>query len=131
MKYSRLTGLLFCLLIIAAAFLPWITIALNRQTYTGMQTGTSALGEPGYGNIVLALLILIGIGVNRIWSIRLNIVFSALLIAYNIRNYLIFTRCEMGYCPEKEAGLYLTVLAAILILISCLLPSDPKDFKPG
>lgn len=130
MKYSRPTGMLSCLLIILAAFLPWITIELNHQTFSGVQTGATTLGDPGYMNIVLALLILGGLAINRIWSIRLNLVFASLLIAYNIRNYLIFTRCEMGYCPRKEIGLYLTVLGAVLILISSLLPSNPKDFKP-
>ena len=129
MKYSRLTGLVACLLLILAAFLPWVTIELNHQTLTGVQTGGTAFGEPGKVNIVLSVLILSCLWINRIWSIRLNLVFAALLIAYNIRNYLIFTRCEMGYCPKMEMGLWLTLVAAVLILISCLLPSDPKDFK--
>ncbi len=129
MKYSRLSGLIACLLLIVAAFLPWVTIELNRQTLTGVQTGGTTLGEPGYVNIVLSAAILACLGINRIWSIRLNLIFAALLIAYNIRNYLIFTRCEMGYCPKMEAGLWLTLIAAVLVLISCLLPSDPKDFK--
>jgi hypothetical protein len=129
MKYSRITGFISCLLLIIGAFLPWVTIELNHETLSGVQTGGTTLGEPGYVNIVLALLILGGLAINRIWSIRLNVIFAAMIIAYNIRNCLIFTRCEMGYCPKKEAGLYLTVFAAVLILISSLLPSNPRDFK--
>jgi hypothetical protein len=43
-------------------------------------------------------------------------------IAWAIRNYFIISMCREGECPEKQIGLWLVLLASILILIAALFP---------
>ncbi len=127
MKIFRTLGAIACVIMIVSAFLPWIRIELIHDTYTGMYTGKDNFyGKPGYINIFFSGLFFILIFVNRVWAKRLNIFFGALLAAWTIRNVLVFTHCEMGYCPQKLIGIYLVILAAIFILLAALLPYMPE-----
>jgi hypothetical protein len=46
----------------------------------------------------------------------------ALNIAWAIRNYFIISMCREGDCPEKQIGLWLVMLASVLMLIAALFP---------
>lgn len=126
MKIFRTIGIIACIVIIISAFLPWVRIELVHDTYTGMYTGKdNYYGKPGYINIFFAVLFFLFSFINKLWAKRTNIFIAALITAWNIRNLIVLTHCEMGYCPQKMVGLYLTVLAAALILVAGLLPYMP------
>lgn len=128
MKIFRTLGIIACLVIVISAFLPWVRIELIHDTYTGMYTGKdNYYGKPGYINIFFAILFLVFSLINRVWAKRTNIFFGALIAAWNLRNLIVLTHCEMGYCPQKMIGLYLTVLSAAVILVAALLPYVPEE----
>jgi hypothetical protein len=47
----------------------------------------------------------------------------ALGLAYAIKSYIVFAECYKGYCPEKQAGIYLMVAASVILLVTAVLPS--------
>jgi hypothetical protein len=54
-------------------------------------------------------------------------------MAWAIRNYFIISACHGGDCPEKHNGIYLVLLASLLMLVSALFPDiklpEQKDKK--
>lgn len=127
MKIFRTIGILAVVLLVVSAYLPWAYIdygLLHRAVLTGMDTGKTNYGKPAFLNLIFGALFLITVLIPRVWAKRIGIFFAIVVLAWNLRNYFLFA-CEMGYCPEKKIGLYLTVLAAILVMICALLPYVP------
>lgn len=125
MKISKvnLGGIAAVIVVIACAFLPWLTIESKHLVFTGMNTAGSSFGEPGKLNIFVAVIAgLLFLSANK-WAARINLFITAFLVAWTFRNFILFGRCEMGECPDRGLGLYLSLLAAIITFI-CVLMSD-------
>ena len=54
----------------------------------------------------------------KIWAKRLNLFLSALLLAFVIRTYVIFTGSLFENDVIRKPGIYMIVICAILILFS-------------
>ncbi|GAA0563187.1 hypothetical protein [Chitinophaga japonensis] len=117
MSRLSITGLAAAVIIIISVFLPWLTIESRHLVFTGLHTAGSNFGEPGRLNIALAVVAAILFLPQRLWAQRVNIFVTAFLVAWTFRNMIIFARCEMGECPEKEIGLYLSLAAAITTFV--------------
>ena len=122
MTKSSIIGAIAAIIVIISAFLPWISIHVDGQTllFTGLNTKGSSFGEPGKLGIAVAAMVLILFLVNREWAPRINLFTSAFLAAWYFRNMLIFSRCEMGICPDQKVGLYLALGAALVTFICVL-----------
>ncbi|KAA2238553.1 hypothetical protein F0L74_20225 [Chitinophaga agrisoli] len=120
MSKNTLIGIGASVIVIVSAFLPWLTIESKQLVFTGLQTTGSSFGEPGKLNIVLALIAAVLFALQKVWAQRLNIFITAFLMAWTFRNFILFARCEMGECPEKEIGLYLSLIAAVVAFLSVL-----------
>lgn len=127
MKSFHYAGLAAALLIIGAGFLPWLYIAPIQQTYTGMDTGQSNFGKPAVLSIFFAVFFLAFTLIPRGWAKRVNLFVGAAVVAWNLRNYLILSHCELGYCPDKKIGLYLSLLLAIVMLVAACVPYLPGE----
>lgn len=128
MKIFRTIGIAAVILLFISAYLPWVYInfgKLHHAFLTGMNTGITNYGKPAILGLFFSLLFLITIFIPKIWAKRTGILFGVIVLAWGIRNYFLFT-CEMGYCPHRQIGLYLTVLASIAIMVSSLLPYVPE-----
>lgn len=128
MKIFRTVGILAVVLLIASAYMPWAYInygLLHNAVLTGMDTGKTNYGKPAVLNLIFGVLFLATVLIPRVWAKRLGIFFAIVVLAWNLRNYFLFP-CEMGYCPERRIGLYLTLLAAVAIMVSALLPYVPE-----
>ncbi len=130
MSKSSIIGIIAALLVIIAAFLPWISVPVNGQVlvFTGLQSEGSSFGEPGKLSIAVSVIVLILFLVQKGWSPRVNLFTSAFLAAWAFRNMLIYSRCEMGICPDQKIGLYLSLGAAILAFI-CVLMNHQRFIK--
>lgn len=53
-----------------------------------------------------------------IWAKRTNIFFCGFNIAWATRNYILLSKCYGGDCPVKKAGLYILIIASILMLLA-------------
>jgi hypothetical protein len=66
----------------------------------------------------------------KIWAKRTNLFVCALGVGYAIKSYILFVSCYNAYCPEKRIGIYLMLVATILMLICSAFPSlTLKTFK--
>lgn len=113
-------GLLSCLLLIAACFMPWIHINSINETLTGMNvkpfvTGNN-YGKAGKFIIILTSIIIILTVIPRIWAKRVNLFLSALLVAFALRSFVIFSGSLFEGEVERKAGLYLALILPFVIL---------------
>lgn len=122
MKYSQLIGMLAALAIMGICFMPWIYISSVHTTVTGLQAKGTSYGKPGLLNIFLSAICIIFFLISKIWAKRVNVFIATINFAWAVRNYILLTTCLGGECPEKRAGLFLLVLAALIVLIMSFLP---------
>lgn len=122
LKIIKFAGLIACVLLIVACFLPWTYHADINKTFTGFFSEQNMYGKPGkfltFFAVVSAILILLP----KIWAKRTNIFFAALSFGYAIKTYILFTSCYNAYCPDKKAGIYLMMACSIVILVAAILP---------
>lgn len=126
MSKANLSGLIAAIIVIVSAFLPWLTIESKHLVFTGLNTTGSSFGEPGKLNIFVAVIAGILFLIKNKWTARINLFVTAFLTAWTFRNFTLFGRCEMGECPEREIGLYLSLIAAIATFICVLVGSEAK-----
>jgi hypothetical protein len=122
MRYMKWVGLFAVILLIVSCFLPWVIIPSKNIVVSGVESTGTNFGKPGYTHFVLSFFFIIFHFIPRLWAKRSNLLVVALNIAWAIRNYFIISMCREGDCPEKQIGLWLVLLASILILIAALFP---------
>ncbi len=123
MRFMKWIGLMAVILLVVSCFLPWVIFDSLKITVSGMgSNGTDFFGKPGFGNFVLSFFFIIFHFISKIWAKRWNLLIVALNLAWVVRNYFIISTCRDGECPEKQIGLYLVLVASLLMLISALFP---------
>src|SRR5690625_2200666 len=123
MKIFRTIGILSVLLLFVSAFLPWVYINsgdLHDATLTGLNTGDSVYGKPALLGLIFAGLFFITIFFYKIWVKVAGVFFGVVVIAWSIRNYVLF-RCVLDYCPERKIGLFLPVIASLGIVLAAFI----------
>ena len=122
MKYSQLAGACAVAGMILICYIPWAYLPERDLMLTGMSTGNTMFGKPGLMHIILGIVLIIFFAVPKIWAKRSNFFIAAANIAWCFRNWILFTTCYMGECPQKRAGIFLLILACFLIQIMTFLP---------
>ena len=125
-KVSHLIGITACLAIIGACFLPWCHYNNINETFTGFNvtrfsTG-NYYGRSGRVITIFSGIILLLMMVKKVWAKRINLFMAALLFAYCIRTYIIFTSALFEGEVEKKAGIYLIIIFSAIIMISAVFP---------
>ena len=124
----HLAGIAACISIIAACFLPWVHYNNIHETFTGFHVIKFATGnyygKAGIPITVFASVILLLMLIPKTFAKRANLFVSALLFAYCIRTYIIFTSALFEGEVEKFAGIYLIVGLSIVILVASLFPKQ-------
>ena len=115
-------GLLAVALLIVACLLPWVIISSQNIVVTGVDSTGTNFGKPGYGHFVLSFFFIVFHLIPKIWAKRWNILIVALNIAWAVRNYFIISMCREGECPEKQTGLWLVMIASVLMMVAALFP---------
>ncbi len=122
MRWMKWTGIASAVLLIISCFFTWVVIVSKNITVTGMDAGGTNFGKPGYFNLLMTSFFLAFSLIPKIWAKRINLFVTAINLAWAVRNYLIITACSAGECPEKHAGIFLMLLASVLMLLSSLFP---------
>lgn len=128
----HITGLIACLALIGSCFLPWAYYQQIGETFTGFHvtrfsTGTY-YGRAGIFITVLSIIIFVLTLLPRVWGKRVNLFLSALLFAYCIRSYIIFTSSLFENEVHKRPGIYLIIFFSFLVLVSSIFPKiDNKN----
>lgn len=131
MKKSLLhtIGLLACIAMVIACFLPWTYYPVINETFTGFHVVRFATGnfygKAGYAIVALTAIIFVLMLIPKIWAKRMNLFVAALLVAYTIRTFIIFTAGLVAGDVVKKPGIYAIILFSILIMIGTLFPNQP------
>lgn len=129
MRYMKWTGLAVAVLMIVSCFSPWVIIESKNITVSGIDASGTNFGKPGYFHFIMTAFFLVFNFVPRLWAKRANLLVTALNLGWAIRNYFLITACAGGECPEKKMGIYMMLLASVLMLVSALFP-DMKFPQP-
>jgi hypothetical protein len=115
------------LLLVIACFMTWVYIVSREITVTGVNATGTTLGKPGYFHLLMVVFFIPFTLIPKIWAKRANLLVTALNLAWAFRNFLVVPACSGGECPEKHAGLYLSLVASILMLLTAMLPDLGKQ----
>jgi hypothetical protein len=122
MRYMKWIGLAAAVLIIVSCFTPWVIIESRNISVSGANADGTNFGKPGYFHLLMTVLFLLCTIIQRIWAKRTNLLITALNLGWAIRNYFIISACQGGECPVKKTGIYLMLLASVLMLVAALFP---------
>ena len=122
MRYMKWIGLLAVLLLIFSCFIPWVIITSKNIIVSGVDATGTNFGKPGYAHFVLSFFFIIFHLIPKLWAKRSNLLIVALNLAWAVRNYFIISVCREGDCPEKQIGLWLVLVASVLMLVAALFP---------
>lgn len=122
MKYSQLIGIACAIALVACCFMPWSEIVSKHVMVTGMHTEGTNFGRPGMMHIYLSVPLILFFAIPKIWAKRTNLFIAAINLAWAVRNFILLGTCQMGDCPEKKLGLYLTLILSAIIMAMTLLP---------
>ena len=122
MRWMKWVGIASALLLVISCFLTWVEIISKSIIVTGVNATGTNFGRPGYFNLLMTLFFVTFTLIPKIWAKRINLLVTALNFAWTLRNYFVITACVAGECPEKHSGIYLLMLASILMMLSSLFP---------
>jgi hypothetical protein len=126
MKYFNFVGAAAASILILACFLPWTYYPDLDKTFTGFFSEGNAYGRPGKVFLFLCIPAILFFIIPKIWAKRANMLLGALILAYSIKTYILFTSCYRGDCPGKKLGIYLVLFLPVLIIVATLV-SDLKE----
>jgi hypothetical protein len=121
--YSKWIAVFASVLLVVACFLPWAYYPDIDKVFTGFFSENNLYGKPGKWLTVMAVISLLCQFLPNIFYKRANLLLMALNVAYAIKSYIVFASCYHGYCPEKKIGIYLMLIASILLMIAAVFPS--------
>ncbi len=124
MKYSKWIGIISALVLIIACFMPWTFHADVNKTFTGFFSEQDMYGKPGKFLVIFSVLSILLLLVNKVWAKRTFIFLAAIIISYAFKTYVLYTSCYNAYCPEKKPGIYLVLIASVILLIVAVFPGE-------
>ena len=122
MRYMKWIGPAAAVLLIVSCFIPWVFIESRNITVSGIDATGTNFGKPGYFHLLMTAFFLICTFIQRTGAKRTNLLITALNLGWAIRNYFIISACMGGDCPIKKTGIYMMLLASILMMVSALFP---------
>ena len=123
MRYSQWIGVAASLALIGSCFLNWAWYPDLDLHFTGFYSYKNYYGKPGKLLVILSIIALVLFLVPRIWAKRWNLLVNAVAISYAVFSYITFSRCyAASICPRKEAGLFVMIGSAAVMLLMALLP---------
>ena len=125
-KTLHFAGIIACILLIISCFLPWTHFNNIDQTFSGYHvkpfvTG-NYYGKAGIPITIFSILILALMITPKLWAKRVNLFLSALLFAYCIRTYFIFTNALFPGEVDKKIGIFLILILSLFILVCSVFP---------
>ena len=128
-KYLHWLGIMACITLIVSCFLPWVYYADINQTFTGFYSYQNQYGRPGKLLLTFGTVTLIFMLLSKTWAKRANLFICAMILAYAIKTYILFSSCYNNYCPQKLFSIYLMVFCTVLMLVASIFPK--MNMKEG
>jgi hypothetical protein len=130
-KFLQYIAILSCIALIVTCFIPWVHYNSIDTTFNGYNVKPFPTGV-NYGRAGKIITILVSISflltlIPYVAAKRTNMFVSALLVAYAIRTYVLFTGSLFEGEVVKLAGIYLIVAFSFVILFCSIFPSLKED----
>ena len=128
LKIIHYIGLAACIILIVSCFMPWAYYAdahiVNeaQRTFTGFFSYQNNYGKPGKLLVAIAVIVIALMLSPKIWAKRTNLFVCALAVGYAIKSFILYTSCYNAYCPEKKAGIFLMLIATLVMLVASAFP---------
>ena len=126
-KAVQILAILSCIALIITCFMPWVHYNSINETFTGFNVkpfGTKVnYGKAGKIIVILTSISLICTVLPVLFLKRVNMFATALLFAYSIRTYILFTGSIFDGQVEKFAGIYLIILFSLVIVVCSVFPN--------
>ena len=134
MNYKKILhylAIVATLAIIATCFIPWVHYNNIDVTFNGYNVKKFATGVYyGRAGIIITIFAAISLLFTLLPSIvakRVNMFLCALLVAYTLRTYVIFTGSLFDGEVTKLAGIYLIVFLSFVMVICSVFPYLKKE----
>ena len=125
MKYSQVIGIFASIALIGICFLPWVSIPSLNIQLSGLNGRASAelsfgsqIKSHGFFTIIMVICFL----VQQVWAKRTNVFVGTINFSWAIKNFIIFSMCRGGECPEKLPALYALVVVAFVMMMMGFFP---------
>ena len=132
-KALNFTAIISCMALIVACFIPWVHYNNIDVTFNGYNVKRFATGVYyGRAGIIITILAAMSLLFTLMQSIvakRANMFLCALLVAYTLRTYVIFTGSLFDGEVTKLVGIYLIVLLSFIMVICSVFPYLKKEEK--
>lgn len=128
MKYSQWIGVLASIVLIISCFMPWAFYPDLNKDFTGFFSEQNVYGKPGKFFTFFSCIAILFYLLPKVWAKRVNFLITAIIVAFAVRCFILFTSCYNVYCPQKKAGIWIMLSSAIIMLAMSFLPS--MEIKP-
>lgn len=122
-----------CVALIAVCFIPWVHYNSINETFNGFNVKEFATkvnyGKAGRPITIFTSIIFLFTLLPFSALKRVNMFVSALLFAYAIRTYVLFTGSLFEGEVVKYAGIYLIVALSLVLVICSIFPNLKEDEK--
>ena len=125
MKYSQQIGVVAALALISICFLPWVYVGSLNLTLGGLNAKINenlTFGRQVVPHTIFCSLLIVFFLIPKVWAKRANLFMGFLNLSWAIKNYIIFSMCRQGECPEIKPALYLLVFFAVILQVCAFLP---------
>ena len=129
-KILQRIGLIACIVLVVACFMPWAYYADINETFTGFYSYQNQYGKPGKFLTLVGVVAFVFMYIPKVWAKRINLFVGALALGYAIKSYILFTSCYNAYCPEKQPGIFIMIVSCILILFAAIFPDMKIEKAP-
>ncbi len=134
-KILHYVAIIAAIALIATCFIPWVHYNNIDVTFNGFNVKRFATGVYyGRAGIIITVLASISLLFTLLPSIvakRINMFLCALLVAYTLRTYVIFTGSLFDGEVTKLAGIYLIVLLSFVMVTCSVFPYLKKEERLG
>ena len=132
-KIIQYIAIISCVALVATCFIPWVHYNSISETFTGFNVKRFSTGVY-YGRA--GLIVTIFTSLSLLLTLlpysalkRINMFVCALLFAYSIRTYVLFTGSLFDGEVIKMAGIYLIVILSLILVICSIFPNVKEDNK--
>jgi hypothetical protein len=122
LRYSQFFGVAAALVLIISGFLPWTWHPDIQKYFTGFFSENNTYGKPGKVFIVLCAMAIVFFLIPRLWAKRFNLFFGAVILAYAIKCFIVYSGCYAGTCPVIQYGLWMMLISAMGLMLGAVLP---------
>ncbi len=125
MKHSQTIGIILTISMVLICWFPWVYVADYQLTLNGLHGKVNeglTFGKQLIPQVFFSFFLSVFFSIKRVWAKRVNLFFGLINLSWAIKNYILFSMCRQGICPEKKLSLYLLPLLAFAILVCTLLP---------